>query len=47
MPLLIVLAVYFFLVLVWPMLRLRRRTGEWGLVSQRGADSCQRPGGAR
>jgi protein-S-isoprenylcysteine O-methyltransferase Ste14 len=46
MPLLIVLGVYFFLVLVWPMLRHRRRTGEWGVVSQRGADPFQRLVGA-
>jgi protein-S-isoprenylcysteine O-methyltransferase Ste14 len=36
------LALFFALTLVWPMLRLRAQTGQWGLVSHRGADPCQR-----
>ncbi len=42
MPLLLALALFFALTFVWPMARLRRQTGQWGMVSQRGADSCQR-----
>jgi protein-S-isoprenylcysteine O-methyltransferase Ste14 len=44
--LLVVLALFFAATFVWPMLRLRARTGEWGLVSHRGADPCQRLVGA-
>jgi protein-S-isoprenylcysteine O-methyltransferase Ste14 len=38
----IFLAIFFALAFVWPAARLRLRTGEWGVVSQRGADACQR-----
>jgi protein-S-isoprenylcysteine O-methyltransferase Ste14 len=39
---LLALAVFFILAVVWPMVRLRLSTGEWGVVSQRGADPYQR-----
>lgn len=42
MPLLVALGLFFALTFVWPVLRLRARTGEWGLASHRGADPCQR-----
>jgi protein-S-isoprenylcysteine O-methyltransferase Ste14 len=40
------IALFFLLAFVWPMVRLRAATGEWGLVSHRGADPCQRLVGA-
>jgi protein-S-isoprenylcysteine O-methyltransferase Ste14 len=39
---LIMLAAFFLGAFVWPLLRLRLRSGVWGLVSHRGADPCQR-----
>jgi len=42
MLLLLALALFAVLTFVWPALRLKRRTGQWGLVSHRGADPCQR-----
>jgi protein-S-isoprenylcysteine O-methyltransferase Ste14 len=42
MALLIALGAFVVLAFVWPMVRLRRKTGQWGLVSHRGADPCQR-----
>src|SRR6478736_1523012 len=42
MALLVALGSFFMLSFVWPALRLRARTGEWGLVSHRGADAAQK-----
>ena len=42
MPLLVALMLFFVITFVWPVVRLRARTGEWALVSHRGADPCQK-----
>jgi protein-S-isoprenylcysteine O-methyltransferase Ste14 len=42
MNILIALGVFFLAAVIWPLARLRFSTGQWGLVSQRGADPCQR-----
>jgi len=42
MKILIALGVFFLAAVVWPIVRLRLSIGQWGLVSRRGADSCQR-----
>src|SRR4051812_3774921 len=42
MSLVVALGCFFVLAFVWPAVRLRVRTGEWGLVSHRGADPCQK-----
>jgi protein-S-isoprenylcysteine O-methyltransferase Ste14 len=39
---LIMLAAFLVFAFLWPMARLRLRSGQWGIVSQRGADPCQR-----
>jgi protein-S-isoprenylcysteine O-methyltransferase Ste14 len=46
MPLVAALALFFVLAFVWPLVRLKRRSGVWAVVSHRGADPCQRLVGA-
>jgi protein-S-isoprenylcysteine O-methyltransferase Ste14 len=46
MEILVALGLFFVAAVIWPLLRLRLSAGQWGLVSQRGADSCQRLVGA-
>src|SRR5579872_1817748 len=42
MPLVYALAAFLLVTFVWPLVRHRRRTGEWGLVSHRDAEPCQK-----